>query len=140
MAECICYAIVLFSPQSYLTVTGILLRMLGKMEAPHPPEQIPNYLADGLDRQDEETLAAIEACTRGRREYLDALADDLNEDELADEDEDLVDTKNSSKGTVVIKKSPCRKDCGGYPHGPYRYIVSREGDSLNWEYNGAVEQ
>jgi hypothetical protein len=54
-------------------------------------------------------------------------------------DEELLEVEKSEAGTVVIKKIPCGKDCGGCPHGPYKYVVSREGDDLNWEYKGRVE-
>jgi hypothetical protein len=40
----------------------------------------------------------------------------------------------------VIKKVPCGKDCAGCPHGPYKYIVSREDNTLNWRYEGPVDQ
>ena len=108
---------------------------------PTPPDGIPAYIVEGIDRQDQETLAAIEQYARERREYLETLeARELAAEDLADSDEELVDVEESAEGTVVIKKVPCGKDCGGCPHGPYKYVVSREGESLNWEYKGRVEQ
>lgn len=104
------------------------------------PKRIPTYIVDGIDRQDQETLEAIEQYARERREYLDALEDQtLDEEELAEEDEELVDIEDDETGTIVEKKIPCGKDCSGCPHGPYRYIVTREGDTLNWDYRGRVE-
>ena len=116
--------------------------MLGKMSAePTPPDEIPAYIVEGIDRQGQETLAAIEAYAKERREYLEAAEQrELDEEELADANEELLDVEDNEGGTVVIKKIPCGKDCGGCPHGPYKYIVSREGDDLNWEYKGPVEQ
>jgi len=106
---------------------------------PVPPEQIPTYIVEGIDRQDQATLEAIEQYARERREYLDALETQaLDEADLADEGEELVDVEDDETGTVVIKKVPCGKDCGGCPHGPYKYVVTREGDSLNWDYRGPV--
>jgi len=117
-------------------------QLLGKMSAePTPPEEIPAYIVEGIDRQDQETLAAIEVYARERREHLEAIERrNLDEEDLADSDEELLDVEENEGGTVVIKKVPCGKDCGGCPHGPYRYIVLREGGDLNWEYKGPVEQ
>ncbi len=115
--------------------------LLGKMDTdPTPPEEIPVYIIEGIDRQDQETLAAIEAYARERRRYLDAAEQrDLEEEDLTDSDEELLEVEESGRGTVVIKKVPCGKDCSGCPHGPYKYVVSREGNELNWEYKGRVE-
>jgi len=106
---------------------------------PPPPELIPNYIVEGIDRQDQATLHAIEEYARQRREYLAALEQQaLNKEELTDEGEELVDVEDDKSGTVVVKKVPCGKNCNGCPHGPYKYVVSREGDSLNWDYRGPV--
>lgn len=106
---------------------------------PTPDEAIPAYVVNGIDRQGITTLKAIEEYARKRREFLTALeAQELDEDNLADPGEEVVDVKDKEGGTVVIKKVPCGKDCGGCPHGPYKYVVSRDGDSLNWEYKGRV--
>jgi len=111
---------------------------------PVPPKRIPTYIVDGIDRQDHETLEAIEQYARERRGHLDALEDqNLDEEELADADEELVDVDESDQedGAVVIKKVPCGKNCSGCPHGPYKYVVSRDGDSIDWDYRGrALEQ
>jgi len=108
---------------------------------PEPPELIPSYIVDGIDRQDAKTLDAIESYARDRRKYLNAKeAAELEADELADSDEELVDAEDTDGGTVVIKKVPCGKQCDGCPHGPYKYVVTRDGESLNWEYKGAVEE
>ena len=108
---------------------------------PTPADPIPAYVVDGIDRQDAATLEAIEAYARARREHLEALeAREIDADELADADEEIVDTEDTDGGTVVIKKVPCGKDCSGCPHGPYKYVVTREGESLNWEYKGPVTE
>lgn len=107
---------------------------------PTPAASIPAYVVDGIDRQDADTLEAIEEYVRARRKYLHAVeAAEIDADELADNSEELVDVEDGEDGTVVIKKVPCGKDCDGCPHGPYKYVVSRDGDSLNWEYQGPVE-
>lgn len=69
--------------------------------------------------------------------FRDALeARELSEDDLAGDGEEVVDVEDSDTGTVVIKKVPCGKDCDGCPHGPYKYVVRRDGDALNWDYKG----
>ena len=108
---------------------------------PTPAGTIPTYVVDGIDRQDAETLHAIEQYARERREYLNAIeAAEIEANELADTGEELINTEDTDAGTVVIKMVPCGKDCGGCPHGPYKYIVTREGDTLNWDYRGLVER
>ena len=104
---------------------------------PEPADSIPAYVVDGIDRQDTATLEAIEEYARARREYLEALeARELAEDDIADDGEEVVDVEDGSNGTVVVKKVPCGKDCDGCPHGPYKYVVRRNGDSLEWDYKG----
>jgi len=107
------------------------------MEKPTPPDEIPTYVADGLVRQNTETLQAIiEYCQRLQGHY----EREVEQAELADENEEVVDVEDTESGTVVIKKVPCGKEnCSTCPHGPYEYLVTREGDSLNWEYKGAVD-
>jgi hypothetical protein len=107
---------------------------------PVPAAVIPSYVADGIDRQDADTLKAIEEYARARRKYLAAIeAAEIEAAELAEENEELVDVEDSDGGTVVIKKVPCGKDCEGCPHGPYKYVVRREGETVNWNYRGRVD-
>lgn len=108
---------------------------------PTPPSAIPQYIVDGLDRQDRDTLERIEEYTRELRDHLEEVEDDeIRTSELVDEDEELVDVDDGEDGTRVVKRVPCGKDCGGCPHGPYLYLVRREGDSLEWEYKGSVDE
>ncbi|ELZ26526.1 hypothetical protein C475_08872 [Halosimplex carlsbadense 2-9-1] len=104
-----------------------------------PSEHIPQYILDGLDRQDVRSLEAIIQYSRERIEELQA---EINEEELADDDEEVVDVDvEASPGwTRVVKKVPCGKDCGGCPHGPYVYMVKRTGDGLTWDYRGRADE
>jgi len=107
---------------------------------PPAPDSIPQYIVDGLQRQDKHSLAAIEQYAAELREYrVQQEQEQIDESELADESEELVDVEEESGGTTVIKKVPCGKNCSGCPHGPYKYIVERQGGSLEWEYIGPVE-
>jgi hypothetical protein len=111
------------------------------MDRPTPPDDLPAYVTDPIARQDLETLETIS-------EYVTELVAyrrvretaPLDDEEITAEGEEILDVEESGSGTVVVKKIPCRKDCGGCPHGPYKYVVRREGDSLNWEYKGKVTE
>jgi len=104
-------------------------------EEPEPPDAAA-YLVDALDRQDAETLREVAAYAEARAEWLDR---DLEPDELAGDDEEIVDEVDdaSGKGTVVEKLISCGKSsCSSCPHGPYRYRQWRDGDTVRSEYLG----
>jgi hypothetical protein len=61
---------------------------------------------------------------------------DVGPDEVTDEDARVVGVKDHELGTVVKKKIPCGRDCGGCPHGPYRYLAYRQVDKVKTEYLG----
>ncbi|MFC6943256.1 DUF6788 family protein [Salinirubellus sp. GCM10025818] len=66
------------------------------------------------------------------------------EDIVADDGESIETVEKSSGGTVVIKKLSCGKDnckCQrGELHEPYKYVVRRKGNSLDWECKGPVSE
>lgn len=105
---------------------------------PAPPLGLAEYVREGVERQDPAMLRDLAAWAvdlaawREREVEPDAL------DEAIEADEELVDIEDSGGGTIVVKKVPCGKDCGGCPHGPYKYSVSRSDDGLDWEYLGPV--
>lgn len=106
-------------------------------EQPSPPAELPAYVTDPIQRQDPETLEAISDYVADLLAYHRAIeAQSLEDEDIADDGEEVVDIEESAEGTVVTKKQQCGKDCGGCPHGPYRWLVTRDGDSLNWEYLG----
>ena len=109
------------------------------MTQPKPPASLPKYLAEGLPKQDADTL-------RDAREYVDALIEyreqPVEPDELPDSAEP-VDRDDGGKGTVVKEKVKCGdetcKCASGDPadmHGPYLYRYYREGGELTSEYLG----
>lgn len=117
---------------------------IDKMEdaPPEPPDEIAQYILDGLDRQSVDQLEAIEQYASELREYRIARQNEsVEEDELdLDESDDVVDVEESEEGTVVIRKVNCGSDCKGCPHGPYKYIVTPDGKGgQNWDYKGKVE-
>ena len=75
-------------------------------------------------------------------ELLEYRRDIDAEDIVADDGESIETVDESSDGTVVIKKVSCGKEnckCQrGELHGPYKYVVRRKGDTLEWDYRGPV--
>lgn len=118
-------------------------RTLGKTgpmpPKPSPPESLPAYVVDPIERQDPDTLEESRAYANELLAYYQRqAADGIDQDELVGEDEDLVESEDAdSGGTRVVKKVTCGKAaCTSCPHGPYEYRVQRQGDSLEWEYIG----
>jgi len=116
--------------------------MFGKnvtRDQPDPPDSIPKYIREGVERQDVQTLQAIATWATQLAEWQESVDVDEIESDLDDEEkiDDVVE--DTGGGTLVEKMVPCGKDCGGCPHGPYTYRVTRSGDSLDWEYLGKTE-
>jgi hypothetical protein len=108
---------------------------------PSAPEGLPQYLTEGVPKQDDADLRALQDWIDDLLEYRqDVAAEDIDDSE----GESIEAVEEASGGTVVIKKVSCGKDnckCqSGELHGPYKYTVRRQGGSLNWEYNGAVSE
>jgi hypothetical protein len=110
----------------------------GKM-SPTVPPTLPNYLAEGLPKQDDETL-------RDTRDYIDNLLsvrerrrrEPVTEDELPG-DADLIE--NDSSGAIYLEYRTCGDETcscmsGGDKHGPYKYRAYRDGDTVRREYLG----
>jgi hypothetical protein len=108
---------------------------------PPAPDSLPQYLAEGVPKQDDGSLHDL-------RNWIDELLEyrrDVNaEDIVADDGESIETVEESSDGTVVIKKVSCGKEnckCQrGELHGPYKYVVRRKGDTLEWDYRGPVSE
>jgi hypothetical protein len=96
-------------------------------------------LADGIPKQSDDRLEDI-------RDWIDALLayrEDISPEDIEASDGEAIESvEDADGGSVVIKKVSCGKNnckCQrGDLHGPYRYVVRRHGDSLQWEYKGAV--
>ena len=103
---------------------------------PVAPASIPEYVREGVERQDASTLRELAAWAEELVEYREQRPIE------ADDDEELVKVEDGddTAGTKVVKKIPCGKDCDGCPHGPYEYRVHRDGKKLNWEYVGPVDE
>ena len=107
---------------------------------PQPPDSLPKYIAEGVPKQDEAALRAL-------RDWIDdllAYRRDVDTEEItAADDESIEAVEDSGEGTVVIKKVSCGKEnckCQrGELHGPYKYVVRRNGETLDWDYRGPVD-
>ena len=108
-------------------------------QAPDPPNSLPNYLADGIPKQDTATLHDI-------REYVEALINyreqPVEPDELPDTAEPVED-EDGGKGTVVKEKVKCGDETckcasgnAADMHGPYLYRYYREDGTMTSEYLG----
>lgn len=104
---------------------------------PVAPESLPKYLAEGIPKQETETL-------EDARDYIEALLEyrrrPIDESELPENAEPIEDGQDSNgKGTIVKERVKCGADCtcnDGNGHGPYLYRYFREGGTLTSEYVG----
>lgn len=103
--------------------------------SPPQPDSLPKYLADGLPKQDTETLEDV-------RDYVDELLEHrrrpIDEADLP-ADAEPVDEDAGGKGTIVKERVKCGANCtcnDGNGHGPYKYRYYREDGKLTSEYVG----
>jgi hypothetical protein len=112
---------------------------------PTAPPSLPNYLAEGLPKQDDEALQEA-------KEYIDELlaareqrrGEPVTEDELPN-DAQLLDRPHDSTGAVYLEYRTCGDEScscmsGGAKHGPYKYRAYRDGDTVRREYLGKTTE
>jgi hypothetical protein len=106
-------------------------------DPPAPPASLPNYLQEGLPKQDDETLRDVQ-------DYVSALLDyrsqEVAEEDLPD-DADPIDDDQDGKGTLVKELVTCGDEScscmsGGSKHGPYLYRYYRGDGTVKSEYVG----
>ncbi|KYH24831.1 hypothetical protein HAPAU_32080 [Halalkalicoccus paucihalophilus] len=110
---------------------------------PTAPSSLPDYLTDGLPKQDDEAL-------RDARKYIDELlaAREQRRSEPVTEDELPEDAKvlgNDSSDTVYLEYRTCGDEScscmsGGAKHGPYKYRAYRDDDTVRREYLGKATE
>jgi hypothetical protein len=113
------------------------------MAPPTPPSTLPKYIAEGLPKQDNQTL-------RDAREFIGELLADreqrreqpVTEDELPG-DAEVVEA--SSTGTVYLEYRTCGDETckcmtEGEAHGPYKYRAYRDGGTVRREYLGKADR
>lgn len=110
------------------------------------PDDVPPFLEDALRRFSDD-----KAALRGIRDFAAALLDEAvapsaEEVRATNTDGKVVSVTDGDGGTLVKKKVTCGTEtcrcASGEPgdmHGPYAYLVSRDGDGVEWEYVGKVE-
>ena len=107
------------------------------MTEPKAPASLPQYLAEGIPKQDDATLEDIQRYVGELIEHRDK---DVTGDDLPD-DAEPVDDDGDAEGTVVKEKVTCGdENCGcmngGDKHGPYLYRYFYKNGSLTSEYVG----
>lgn len=103
--------------------------------SPTPPSSLPNYLADGLSKQDLETLRDVQQFVE---ELIDEADREVARSELPDGAE-VTDTDTDARGTIVKERVKCGTQCtcnDGTGHGPYLYAYRWEGGKLVSAYLG----
>ncbi|WP_135666722.1 DUF6788 family protein [Halorhabdus rudnickae] len=107
------------------------------MAPPEPPSLLPKYLAEGIPKQDLETLRAIQSFVDKLIEYRTQPVDS---DELPETAEPVEDESADGKGTIVKEMVTCGdENCScadGDLHGPYLYRYYRVDGELTSEYLG----
>lgn len=103
---------------------------------PDAPVSLPKYLADGLPKQDIETLRDVQV-------FVEVLINwqqrPVEQDELPD-NADQVEDNDDDKGTIVEEYVKCGDDschCAEPDdpgHGPYKYRYWRDNGELQCEY------
>ena len=106
---------------------------------PVAPAIIPEYVRKGVERQDATILRQIATWCEELAEHREERPIEVNDNEELVEVNEDDGGDSESGGTPVVKKVPCGKECNGCPHGPYKYIVKRQGKDLDWEYIGPVD-
>ena len=112
------------------------------MTSPTAPSTLPQYLAEGLPKQDDEAL-------RDTRVFIDELLaargqrreQPISEDELPANTEVV---EEESSGAVYLEYRTCGDETcscmtGGEKHGPYMYRAYRDGDTVRREYLGKAD-
>lgn len=103
--------------------------------SPTPPSSLPTYLADGLPKQDLETLRDVQ-------KFVDELIDEADREVARADLPDgarVIDTDTDARGTVVKERVKCGADCtcnDGNGHGPYLYAYRWDDGKLVSKYLG----
>lgn len=105
---------------------------------PNAPESLPKYLAEGMEKQDDDTLRDVIAHAHELLDYREQAEPEIPEDA------EIVEGETDSNSGLVVKenvkcgKSNC-KCTDGDLHGPYLYRYWKEGNTTKSEYVGKPE-
>lgn len=104
---------------------------------PNAPESLPQYIADGLPKQDDDTLRDVIAFAH---EILDQRV--LAEPEIPDNAE-VIEEDTDKGGSIVTEMVVCGKEsckcANGEKHGPYKYHYWSENGTTQKEYVGKAD-
>lgn len=108
---------------------------------PRPPDTLPQYVIEGVERQGSQTLEdlaewAIELAEHKRRPPVEEIKEELPDDASVEGYDE------ETGGWVYTKMIPCGKDrCTSCPHGPYIYkYYYDDSGSLTSEYVGKANE
>lgn len=120
----------------------------GAPRDPAPPAAVPQYIQEGLPKQDADTLREIRAYIDARLEYLETPPSEdevedverrlekVDEDDLSEDAQEEYEEIDAPAVSMYLEKRSCGKDCSGCPHGPYIYAYWRDGDKVRAKYLG----
>jgi hypothetical protein len=113
--------------------------MSQKIDIPDAPDSLPQYLIDGLDRQD---IASLRDAIAYSEDLIDQYEREVEASEIAEDDGLVEDVEETNSGSIVTKRQKCAADCtcnNGTGHGPYKWKVTSDGKGgRNWEYLGTA--
>ena len=95
---------------------------------PDPPDAIPQYILDGLDRQDADTLRAIAAHATALADHRDHESDEDHQSTDVDDIDDLPQDV-PAKASIVTKNINDNQ---------YYYWQWRDGDQIKSKYKAPV--
>ena len=109
---------------------------------PVAPDSLPKYLDEGLLKQDRETLEDLQDYVEALLNYRGLVDEQPIEKEDLPDDAELVE--ETPKGSIMSEYRTCGDESchcmnDGEKHGPYRYRVYREGESVKKEYLGKAD-
>lgn len=110
---------------------------------PAAPDSLPKYLADGLPKQDCETLEDVRVFVETLLEHKARLAE--RSIDAGDLPEDAEVVEQGPKGTVYLEYRTCGDESchcmsGGEKHGPYKYRAYWADSSVKREYLGKTDE
>jgi len=111
-------------------------------ELPEPPDDLPDYLIDGLQRQDIPKLTSLIEYAREIKQWHESVSVREKVLEQTHDDERIIEMQTDPTDTYadVLIMSDCNQDaCSNCPHGPYVWRRWWTGNSLRKDYKGRPE-
>ena len=111
-------------------------------EEPSAPDSLPQYLADGLPKQNRETLEDVRAFVDALIEHKEQLDEQPIQDGDLPGDTEIID--EGPTGAIAAEYRTCGDESchcmsGGEKHGPYKYRAYWEDGTVKKEYLGKAK-